>query len=78
MPTSDDAQDASRYRWIRRRLQIRWQEYVSGDKFPSFAVRVGCSRIDMARDPRESYLSTERFDSECEKLDAAIDAAMKS
>lgn len=67
--------DAARYRWIRQRLQIRNLEFADGEVRPAFDVRIGCARVDSQHVPGSGYLSQDRFEEDCQKVDAAIDAA---
>ena len=68
--------DAERYRWLRERLQVRTEEMMSGAYKPCLNVRIAYSALTHTSSPRDSYLDPARFDAECAKLDAAIDAAM--
>lgn len=70
---SDDATDAARYRWIRRRLEVRHEAYADGKARESFSIRIGHTRTDAPGIPGEGYLSQNRFEEDCSKVDAAID-----
>lgn len=63
-------QDAARYRWLRRRIEVCMVEAVSGSRRPGLEVRLGCEFLDIKPRPRSSDASA------AEALDAAIDEAM--
>jgi hypothetical protein len=71
------ADDAGRYRWLRRRVRLTSEQMMSGAIKKCLTVRVAYSALDRTDDPADSYLSQDRFDRDCADLDAAIDAARK-
>jgi hypothetical protein len=71
------AEDAERYRWLRRRVRLASQQMMSGAIKQWLTVRLAYSAVDRTDDPADSYLSQDRFDRDCADLDAAIDAARK-
>jgi hypothetical protein len=70
-----DAEDARRYRWLRKRLEIRDQESMAGTSRPALCTRIGRAFMD-SHGPTLSTRSAEHYESESAKLDAAIDAAL--
>ncbi len=66
----DIDQDAARYRWLRRRIEVCMIEPVSGTTRPALEVRLGCEFLDITPRPRSTDASA------AEALDAAIDGAM--
>lgn len=72
------AADAARYRWLRDRMQIRWESPISGgDKRKVLTMRVGHEFLDSKKRPESGWTSMSYFHECREKVDAAIDAAMK-
>jgi len=65
----NDALDAARYRWLRRRLLVRRLEQPVGD------ITVHMNRDYVYCGPQ--YISAEGFDAEMAVLDKSIDLAMK-
>jgi len=68
-----DAEDARRYRWLRKRIEVRPTNMVSGAVRDCLNVRIGCAPIDA--DLPESRPEDAR-EKRAAKLDAAIDRAM--
>lgn len=68
--------DAQRYQWIRRRLQIRHERAMSGSTRPAFSLRIGHSFLDSGGVPGSGYLDPARYEAELAEVDAAIDAAI--
>ncbi len=66
----DINQDAARYRWLRRRIEVRTMEAVSGSRRPGLEVRLGCEFLDITPRPRASDASA------ADALDTAIDGAI--
>jgi len=72
------AADAARYRWLRDRMQIRWESPISGgDKRKVLTMRVGHEFLDSKKRPESGWTGMSYFHECREKVDAAIDAAMK-
>ena len=66
----DIDQDAARYRWLRRRIEVCMIEPVSGTTRPALEVRLGCGFLDTEPRPRDRDASV------ADALDVAIDEAM--
>lgn len=66
----DIDRDAARYRWLRRRIEVRMLEAVSGSRRQALDVRLGCAFLDTEPRPRSSDASA------ADALDTAIDGAM--
>lgn len=76
MPT-DDAVNARRYLWLRRRMQIRMEQPISrGPARPAFSLRIGHAYTDTTEQPGRGYLDPARYETELAEVDAAIDTAI--
>jgi len=68
---------AKRYAWLRDRLQIRYEQAMSGgDPRPLITTRIGHSFLDVPRDPAKGWTDQKFFDKCRSKVDNEIDAAM--
>jgi hypothetical protein len=77
----NDSVDAARYRWLRRRVEIRWLEAVPGSD-RALCVIVGFAFLDggwpvMDSDVRRWQLLSAPNDARGVTLDTAIDVALK-
>ena len=70
--------DAARYRWLRDRLQVRYEASIAGDKRAILTMRVGHGFLDSNIRPEHGWTDPRYFDECREKVDAAIDAAVES
>jgi hypothetical protein len=69
--------DAKRYRWLRDRLQIRYETpMIGGLKRAVLATRIGFSFLDSNMNPNAGWISVKSFDECREKVDSGIDAAI--
>ena len=71
------AKDAARYRWLRDRMQIRFETSMSGDKRPAFSMRNGHAFCDSMLDPARGWMDPKNFDEKRERIDDAIDSAIR-
>ena len=73
------AKDADRYRWLRDRLQVRYEASIAGgDKRAMLTMRVWHGFFDSKIRPEYGWTDLRYFDECCQKVDAAIDAAIES
>jgi hypothetical protein len=69
--------DAKRYRWLRDRLQVRYETpMIGGLKRAVLATRIGFSFLDSNMNPNAGWISVKSFDECREKVDSGIDAAI--
>ena len=72
-------QDAARYRWLRDRMKVHYESPISGgEKRATLTMRVGHGFLDSQIHPLTGWTDPKYFDECREKVDAAIDAAMKT
>ena len=72
-----EEQDASRYRWLRDRLQVRYMQAVSSEKRRGLVLRVGHGFLDSKTPPERGWTDPRYFDECRQEVDAAIDAAIE-
>jgi hypothetical protein len=78
-PVDDAEQDAARYRWLRDRMQVLYKARMSGgEPRAALAMRVGHEFLDCKIPPAAGWLAPRYFNECREKVDAAIDDAMKT
>jgi hypothetical protein len=77
-PDENVEQDAARYRWLRDRMEVLYKETMSGrEPRATLAMRIGHEFLDSKMRPAAGWMATLYFDECREKVDAAIDDAMK-
>ena len=70
--------EAARYRWLRDRMQVRYETPVSGrEKRAVLSFRPGHGFLDSTKNPETGWTNPKHFDECREKVDAAIDEALK-
>lgn len=70
--------DADRYRWLRDRMKVHCEAPMSGgEKRATLTMRIGHGFLDSKMDPTSGWTDLRWFDECREKVDSAIDAAMK-
>jgi hypothetical protein len=68
---------AERYRWLRDRLQIRYETPMSGGlKRAVLTTRIGFGFLDSKMNPDAGWISVKSFDECRENVDLGIDAAI--
>jgi hypothetical protein len=71
-------QDAARYRWLRDRMKVHYEAPISGgENRAALMMRVGHVFLDSKIHPTTGWTNPRYFDECREKVDAAIDDAMK-
>jgi hypothetical protein len=77
-PAGNVKQDAARYRWLRDRMEVRYEVPISGrGNRAALAMRVGHEFLDCRMNPASGWVNPRYFDECRENVDAAIDDAMK-
>lgn len=69
---SQDARDAARYRWLRKRVEVRNLEAMNGERRPGLEIRLGYTFMDT----RHTDSNAEYVERCSAMVDAAIDAAL--
>lgn len=67
--------DALRYRWLRKRIEIREVESAAGDRRPALRMRLGLSFVD-SPGPLYTSVPTDLYEQQHQELDTVIDAAL--